>query len=470
VIPTDLVVTGGSVVLESQLLEADVVITGGRVSALTARGSPVGRDVETIDAGGLLVLPGAVDVHTHIALPFGEYFTLDDFSSATRAAVLGGTTTVLEFAIPQDEETPKDAVDRRLEQARGAAHIDYGFHACLVRSADEVSLGQLPSLAGDGITSVKVFTAYRDVVMLELDDIGAVMETAARCGSLVMVHAETETIIEESISDLRSQGRLDPANMPAARPSAAELDAAQSVLDLAARTGASVYLVHVTLPEVADAIAAARSRGVAAFGESCPHYLLLDESFYEAANPELFVCSPPLRPAPAVAGLWSYLGNELVGVHSDHCCFDSAQKGRHADDLTRIPPGLPGIQTRFPLMLSEALDGRLSLPDLVSLLATEPARTFSIPRKGALLPGYDADLVVVDPTGTTEVHGGMAMETDYSPFEGRRLRGQIRDVVSKGRVLVRDGEWTDLTASGSFLPRGRAPGDSRAPAEISVAN
>ena len=289
----------------------------------------------------------------------------------------------------------------------------------------------------------------------------------ARCGSLVMVHAETETIVERSVSELNAQGKLDPSNMPSARPSSAELDAAQSVLDLAARTGAAVYLVHVTSPEVANAIAGARSRGVAAFGESCPHYLLLDESVYESAHPELFVCSPPLRPASAVAALWSHLGMELVGVHSDHCCFDSEQKGRHADDLTRIPPGLPGIQTRVPLMLSEALGGRMSLPKLISLIATEPARTFSIPRKGSLLPGYDADLVVVDPTGTTKIHGGMAMETDYSPFEGRELRGQIRDVISKGRILVRDGDWTGQPASGSFLSRGRVPVGSDAAALLS---
>ena len=190
---------------------------------------------------------------------------------------------------------------------------------------------------------------------------------------------------------------------------------------------------------------------------------------YESANPELFVCSPPLRPVSTVEALWSHLGIELVGAHSDHCCFDSEQKGRHKDDLTRIPPGLPGIQTRIPLMLSEALGGRMPLPKLISLIATEPARTFSIPRKGSLLPGYDADLVVVDPTGTTKIHGGMAMETDYSPFEGRELRGQIRDVISNGRILVRDGEWMGLTAAGSFLPRGRVPtgaGASGAPSPV----
>jgi len=469
----DLVIAGGTVVLQSDLLAADVVVTEGKVSALTAHQARRGHDIEIIDARGALVLPGGVDVHTHIALEFGEYQTRDDFSSATRAAALGGTTSVLEFAIPKDDETPRAAVDRRLRQAGGSAHIDYGFHACVVRSADEASLADIAALAERGVTSVKVFTAYRGVVMLELGDVRAVMETAARSGTLVMVHAETEAIIERSTSELESRGRLHPQNMPSARPAEAEVDAARSVLDLAALTGAAVYLVHVTLPEVANAIARVRSRGIAAYGESCPHYLLLDDSMYQSVHPELFVCSPPLRPAAAADALWPYLGRELVGVHSDHCCFDREQKGRYPDDLTRIPPGLPGIQTRFPLMLSEAFDGRISLQKLVALVATEPARLFSIPHKGSLLPGYDADAVVVDPTGTTVLRGGADMDTDYSPFEGRRLRGRIRDVVSKGRVLVRDDDWTGLAAAGAFLPRGRTSGmigDASVRAELLPAN
>jgi dihydropyrimidinase len=289
------------------------------------------------------------------------------------------------------------------------------------------------------VTSVKVFTAYRGVVMLELGDVRAVMEAAASCGSLVMVHAETESIVERSVYDLGARGNLDPSNMPLARPPEAEFDAARSVLHLAGVTGVSVYLVHVTLPEVARSIAHARKNGVAAFGESCPHYLLLEDSVYTSDHAALFVCSPPTRAASAAAALWSYLGTELVGVHSDHCCFDREQKCRYAGDLTKIPPGLPGIQTRLPLMLSEALGGRISLKKLVSLVATEPARLFSIPRKGSLLPGYDADVLVVDANDTTVVERGMDMDTDYSPYDGRRLRGRIRDVLSKGRLLVRDG-------------------------------
>lgn len=444
---------GGEIVLDSEILKADVTIRRGRVSALSAPGSASSEGVPVFDADGALVLPGGVDVHTHVGLPFGEFSTLDDFASASRAAAQGGTTTFLEFAIPTPDETPMAAVQRRMRQSEGVSHVDFGFHGCVARCADHESLEDVARLARMGVTSVKVFTAYRGIVMLELGDVRAVMEAAVRHGCMVMVHAETESLVERSIHDLRSEGLSHARYQARARPAEAELDAARSVLGLARVTGCPTYLVHVTLPEVADALAQARSQGVEAFGESCPHYLLLDESCYSSARPELFVCSPPLRPGAAAAALWSYLGHELIGVHSDHCCFNGAQKSQYAEDLTRIPPGVPGIETRLPLMLSEALNGRIGLTSLVEFCSSKPARLFGIPLKGSLLPGYDGDLLIVDPEGENEITGGLHMSTDFSPFQGRRLRGRIHTVVARGRVLIKDGEWTGLPAGGRFLKR-----------------
>lgn len=452
-----LIIRGGTVVLESEIIQADVVIDGGHVAALTAPGHAPSDGELALEASGALVLPGAVDIHTHVGLSFGEFTTRDDFASATRAAALGGTTTILEFAIPSEDETPMQAVEHRMESASGVSSIDYGFHACVARSAKE-SLPDIERAAKIGVPSVKVFTAYRGIVMLEPDEIQAVMEAAARLGSIVLVHAETETIVEKATADLAATSSLHSRNHPRARPPEAELDAARSVLSLAEATGCTVYLVHVTLPEVADEISRARERGVAAFGESCPHYLLLDESCYATEDPELYVCSPPLRPAGAVRELWARLGRELTGVNSDHCCFDASQKAVHADDLTRIPPGLPGIQTRLPVMLSEALEGRMSLTDLVGLCAARAARLFGIAGKGSLLPGYDADVLIVDPAGKTEVRNGLDMDSGYSPFDGRTLRGRVDTVISKGRVLVADGLWADAPARGSFLTRARRAG------------
>jgi dihydropyrimidinase len=289
--------------------------------------------------------------------------------------------------------------------------------------------------------------------MLELDDIKAVMEASSRAGSLVMVHAETESIIERSLTKLRSEDMMHARHHSQGRPAEAEIDASMSILDLARSTDCTVYLVHVTLPQVAEAIARARSEGAAAFGESCPHYLLLDERCYSSDQPERFVCSPPLRSTAHAGALWSHLGRGLMGVHSDHCCFDLRHKSRHANDLTRIPPGVPGIETRLPLMISEALEGRMSLTEVVSLCATAPAGLFGIPQKGSLLPGHDGDLLIIDPSSHTEIHSGLHMSTDFSPFDGRLLKGRIDTVVSAGNVLVRSGEWAGQPASGKFLRR-----------------
>lgn len=452
----DLTVRGGRVVLASEIIAADVVIRNGRVAALAEPGVPVAQEELVVDASDRYVLPGGVDVHTHVALPFGDVATRDDFASASRAAALGGTTTFLEFAIPLEGESCVEAVRRRLSEAEGVTHVDYGFHGCITSVGDLDELGtQVEQLAELGVNTIKVFTAYRALVMLELGEVWAVMRAAAEAGLLVMVHAETESLVEGAGRDLVARGETQVRHQPLARPPRAELDAAVSVLRLASETRCSVYLVHVTLPEVADAIEQARHDGVDAHGESCPHYLLLDESCYSSDRAELFVCSPPIRRRAAAEGLWPRLGTALSGVHSDHCCFDIAQKTAHPGDLSRIPPGLPGIETRMPVMISEALHDAISLTDVVRLCAAEPARVFGLKGKGSLLPGYDADLVVVDPHAETEVAGGLHMETDFSPFDGWPLRGRIETVAARGRLVVRDGAWTDLAPRGRVLERDR---------------
>jgi dihydropyrimidinase len=452
----DLVVSGGTVVLETGELDADVLVRGGRVLGLVRHGSVDAGRARVVDATGGLVLPGGVDVHTHIGIAFGDVRTRDDFASASRAAAFGGTTTLLEFAFPEPGETPAQAVRRRVADAAGRAWTDVGFHAAVVGEANPAALAGVEQAARLGCPSVKVFTAYRGLMMLELGDVLAVMRAAARVRSLVMVHAETESLVEWATAELRAAGAGTAADHARARPPAAELDAARSVLALARQAGAAVYLVHVTLPEVAAEIAAARALGVRAHGETCPHYLLLDDSVYGRAHPERFVCSPPMRAPGAAAGLWRSLGAELSGVHSDHCCWDAAQKAEHADDSARVPPGLPGVETRLPLMVSEALRGRLPMSAVVRLCAAEPARLFGLPRKGSLLPGMDADLVVVDPAARG-VLGELHMATDCSPFAGRPVRGRVEMVVAGGRVLVEGGRWEAERPGGRFVRRRRLP-------------
>jgi len=450
----DTLVRGGTVVLESGSFRADVLIRNGKVAGLVQQRKSTHFTGQVIEAAGALVLPGGVDVHTHIGIKFGEFQTRDDFATATRAAAFGGTTSLLEFAFPEPGEDPGDAVERRISEATGRAVIDFGFHAAITQRADADALAGIERAAKLGAPSVKVFTAYRGLMMLELGEVLAVMREAARSRSLVMVHAETEAIVERATAELRERGMADARHHALARPAIAELDAARSVLNLARESGATVYLVHVTLPEVAEEIGKARSAGVRAFGETCPHYLLLDESVYARPHGERFVCSPPMRSAGAARGLWRSLGSELTGVHSDHCCFDRAQKKVHASDSTRIPPGLPGVETRLPLLISAALSGRLPMNDVVRLCSSEPARLFGMPGKGSLLPGMDADLVLVDPRPRRRVNG-LHMSTDYSPFEGMAIRGGIEAVVAGGRLLVSSGKWVGEGPSGRYIHRRR---------------
>lgn len=349
-----------------------------------------------------------------------------------------------------------------MAEAAADAWVDVGFHAAVIGQARAEDLAAIEEAAALGAPSVKVFTAYRGLVMLELGDVAAVMVHARRARSLVMVHAETESLVERATAELRASGRSAARFHARARPPLAELDAARSVLALAGDTGAAVYLVHVTTPKVCDAVREARLRGVRVYAESCPHYLLLNDGVYGLRRPELYVCSPPLRPDRLRRALWRRLGHELTGVHSDHCAFDRAQKAQHAGDSSRVPPGLPGIETRLPVMLSESLAGRLPLPLLVRLCAAAPARLFGLRRKGSLLPGCDGDLVVVDPAGHTDVDQGLHMGIDHSPFAGRRLRGRIAAVALRGQVLVRDGRWVAEMPAGRYLPRSRL-GRTQAP-------
>lgn len=450
----ELLIRGGTVVLESGELRADVLIRGGKVAGLLRDGKSAAPKARVIDAAGAYVMPGGFDAHTHVGIQFGEFKTRDDFGITTRAAAYGGTTSMLEFAFPEPGEDPGEAVERRIAEASPVAAIDFGFHCAIAQHADDDALAGIERAARMGAPSVKVFTAYRGIMMLELGDIHAVMREAARSRSLVMVHAETESIVERAASELRQQGRGEARDHPLARPASAELDAARSVLGLAQETGAAVYLVHVTLAEVAAEIRRARAEGVSAYGETCPHYLFLDESVYSRPHPERMVCSPPMRPASEAKALWRSLGTDLTGVHSDHCCFDSSQKAVYASDSTRVPPGLPGVETRMPLMISAALSGRLRLQDVVRLCSSEPARLFGVVNKGSLLPGMDADVILVDPK-RRGVIADLHMGTDFSPFQGMEVRGHIDTVISNGDVLVVGGDWVGDQPHGRYLSRRR---------------
>jgi dihydropyrimidinase len=454
--PPDLVIRGGTVVTDTWSGAATVTVADGRITGLLdPAAEPTDlAGAEVLDATGLLVMPGGVDPHCHVAVPLGEFVTLDSFESASLAALAGGTTTIIDFAIPGTGEGSVSALEAKLAMAKDS-RCDYAFHGCINAPGPDIA-DVVRRYVEAGVRTVKLFTTYRGLLMVEIDTIEQVMRALKEVSGLTYVHAESNQLVEAAQAEAVAEGRIDAAGMGRTRPEAAEARAVQEVLGAAERTGAPVYFVHQTIPGAVDEVIAARQRGVRAFSESCPHYLVLDDSCYTGEHPERYVCCPPIRDRAAVDALGSRLAMGYVHtVGSDHCCYDTGQKELRAHDVRAMPNGLPGVETRLSVVWDAYVaSGRISPQRFVAVMAANPARLNGLyPRKGAIAPGADADLVLFDPAATHVVRSSeLHMHTDYTPYEGRAVTGWPRTVLARGRVVVRDGALTDPGPVGRFLP------------------
>jgi dihydropyrimidinase len=461
--PVDLVVRGGTIVNADWSAPGTVLISGNRISGLLDAAAdlpPEARGARVVDASGVLVLPGGVDPHTHIDQLVGEFTTRDGYEQATVAALWGGTTTVVEFAIPVSGETPLDAATTRRKKAAATARCDVALHAYVVRW-DETTHAQLSALAADGVRTVKLFTTYRDRVMAEPEVVVRVLETLRDLGGLAYVHAEANHLVEHAQEQQAGSGQVAAAHHPATRPEQAESAAVAQVLATAEQLHAPVYFVHQTTPAAVDLVRDARRRGMRAYSETCPHYLALDDTTYVGGHPERFVCCPPLRAQPTVSQLRTrVLAGEADTIGSDHCCYDTAQKQSHADDVREMPNGLPGVETRLPVIFSELVAaGGLPLTRFVALTATNPAKLNGLfPRKGVIAPGGDADIVLLDPHETRVVRADrLHMATDYTPYEGRSVTGWPMTVIVGGQVVIEKGTFTDPGPVGTALASAPLP-------------
>jgi dihydropyrimidinase len=446
------VIRGPSLATGEGRRHADIGIgDDGRIAALGAPGSLSAPRV--VDAAGLTAVPGGVDLHVHIATFFGGTTTRDDFHSGTAAALFGGTTTIAQFAIPRPGETSAQAVARTRDEARPDAVSDYAIHGCVVRESYEASLDELGALAANGVGTVKIFSAYTDQIGLSLDRIGRLLARAADAGITVFVHAETDELVRDGIRDAVAAGQTGPMGHARSRTPHAEEDAIRAIADLAAAAGASAYFVHVSSAPSVATLAERRARGERLFAETCPHYLFLDEAVYRQPDGQRWICSPPIRSAEHRDALWDGLRSGVVdAVSSDHNCFDLGQKGPRGSDFRDVPNGLPGVEHRLPLLVSAAIEGRLTWERMVQVSAETPARILGLwPRKGALAVGSDADVVLVDEAGTTELGPGH-MASDYSPYAGMRVRGRIQAVWRRGEPVVTDGALRAERGSGEWLP------------------
>lgn len=449
-------IRNGTVVNAASRVVADVLVEDERVAAVApAIGAAADR---TIDASGLYVLPGGVDVHTHLDMPLGPTLrTSDDFTTGTIAAACGGTTTIVDYATQWPGGSLHAALDAWLARADGRAAIDFGFHMGISDLTPQVE-AEMDALVKAGVPSFKVFMAYPGRLMLDDGAIFRVLRGATASGGLVCLHAENGPVIEVLVHEALRAGQTAPRFHARTRPAALEAEAVRRGIALAALAGARLYVVHLSSGVALQAVGEARARGLAVYGETCPQYLFLSDACYHGAplDAARFVVSPPLRGEGCVAELWRGLAAGILDVvATDHCPFRLEDKARGCDDFTRVPNGAPGIEPRMLLMYDAVCEGRLSMERFVEVTAAAPATIFGLhPRKGAVAAGSDADLVLLDPGGTTEVSAATHhMRVDYNPYEGRRLRGAIRMVLARGGVLVEDGRFVGKTGHGQFLRR-----------------
>ena len=472
----DLVVRGGTVVTETWSGRATILIADGRIAGIYGpEEQPAsGRRRRVVDADGGFVLPGGVDPHVHVGMRLGGYTTRDDYTSASAGAVFGGTTTIIDFAIPAAGESPVQAVSRQRRAGDSHAWCDYALHGCVTAPGSDIG-AQLRQLAGAGVPTVKLFTTYRGQVMVNEDTVTQVMRELGRTGGMAVVHAEANHLIEAAQAENAANGTIAAPHIGASRPVRAETASVAWILAIAETFAVPVYFVHQSTPAAVNLTQAARRRGVAAFAETCTHYLIFDDSVYLGPHPERYVCCPPLRGARDRDGL---VGLVLVGqvdsLGSDHCCYDAAQKLERADDVRVMPNGLPGVETRLPLLLSELVFRRaLPLESFVAMTATNPARLNGLyPRKGTIAPGSDADLVVWHRRSSPRLLSpqDLHMATDFTPYEGREVLAEASQVILRGELTVDDGQLVG-EPRGQFIPgrRWRPPARTRATHETPCA-
>src|SRR5579859_6801698 len=454
-------IRGGTVVTATGASAADVLIDGETVAALldpVHTGALVGAADRTIDASGKYVIPGGIDVHTHMEMPFGGTFAVDDFETGTRAAAWGGTTTIVDFPVQKKGSTLTETLDTWHGKASGKASIDYGFHM-IVSDVNSQTLKEMDALVGEGVTSFKMFMAYPGVFYATDGEILQAMQRAADSGATIMMHAENGIAIDVLVAQALASGRTDPGWHGRTRPPELEGEATARAIRLAQVTGAPLYIVHLSAQQALAAVTQARDEGRNVFAETCPQYLYLSQDDLDAGEFEgaKYVCSPPVRPKEHWAHLWRGLRtNDLSIVSTDHCpfCFKE-QKEMGRGDFSKIPNGMPGIEHRVDLLHQGVVDGELSLARWVEVNSTTPARMFGLyPRKGTIAPGSDADIVIYDPDARHVLSAATHhMAVDYSAYEGREVQGQVETVLSRGDILIQDGQWHGSAGRGKYLAR-----------------
>jgi dihydropyrimidinase len=454
------VIRNGRIVTAVDDYHADLLIEDG-VIAMIAKTIEVDAD-RVIDAKGRLVIPGGIDPHTHMDLPFGGTSSSDDFETGTIAAAHGGTTTIIDFAVQYKGQALAEGVDAWHRKADGKASIDYGFHL-ICTDLPENRLAEMKGMIDEGVSSFKLFMAYPGVFLIDDGTIYRAMQTAGEHGGLICMHAENGVVIDAIVRQALARGETAPKYHALTRPTKAEAEGVHRAIALAEIAKSPVYIVHLSCSDALDEITRARDMGVPAYAETCPQYLFLDYSLYERPDFEgaKWVMTPPLREQWNQEKLWRGLQfNDLQVVSTDHCPFCmKEQKELGKDDFTKIPNGGPGVEHRMSLVYNGGVvGGRISVNRFVEITSTAQAKIFGLfPRKGTIAVGSDADIVIFDPdeemTISAKTHH---MRVDYSAYEGMKVRGVTKSVLSRGELVIDEGTYVGRKGHGSFLKRGLA--------------
>jgi dihydropyrimidinase len=452
------IIRNGRIVTAVDDYNADILIEDDRVAT-------IGRKIEaeadrTIDARGRLVIPGGIDPHTHMELPFGGTSASDTFETGTIAAAHGGTTTIIDFAVQSKGQALNEALDAWHAKAEGRTSVDYGFHLICTDLPDS-RLPEIKALIDQGVTSFKLFMAYPGVFLVDDATIYKAMGTASEKGGLICMHAENGVVIDAIVKRALAEGKTAPKYHALTRPTKAEAEGVHRAIALAEMAGSPVYIVHLSCDDALQEVTRARDMGIPAYAETCPQYLFLDYSVYEKPGFEgaKYVMTPPIREQWNQDKLWRGLQfNDLQVVSTDHCpfCFKD-QKELGKNDFSKIPNGGPGVEHRMSLIYNGGVvSGRISVNRFVEITSTNAARIFGLfPRKGTIAVGSDADIVIFDPneemTISAKTHH---MNVDYSCYEGMKVRGVTRTVLSRGKVVIDEGKYVGRAGNGVFLKRG----------------
>ena len=456
-----LLIKNGHVITATDSYIGDIFIEGEKITAI---GSNLAANADTvIDATGLLVLPGGIDPHVHLDMPFMGTFSSDTHETGTRAALFGGTTTVIDFVLQTQGRSLKEALGQWNSRARGTAVGDYSFHMAVTDFNDSTRREIREMIESEGITSFKTFMAYKGALMIDDRQMTALMQEVRQQGGLVTVHATNGDMIDYLIAKHRAEGKLSPRYHYLSQPEVTEAEASGRFADIADYTGCPGYIVHLTCEGALNAVRNATRRNQHLFVETCIQYLLLDDSLYEKDfEGAKWVMSPPLRKPKDQTTLWAGINQGLVNVvATDHCPFRWQQKLMGEKDFSKIPNGHPAIENRMELLYSEGVHkGRISLNKYVEVACTNPAKIFGMfPRKGTIAPGSDADIVLFDPNKTHTLSAATHhMNVDYSAYEGWELAGKVKTVLLRGRIAIDDNKCLVEKGYGQFIKRNKVSG------------